>query len=195
MRDARHRKPVLIGPRCKNDGGGRRSTSIRYIVIHDAEAPSDAAQGVANYGARTNNSVSWHVVVDDNMLIRQLPDLVIGWAAPPLNTNGLQIEMCGYARYSALQWWQHRATLYRAAWQVAKWCRDYKIPPRWLSDVELDEGEKKGIVTHAQVSRVYKKSDHTDPGEGFNKVIPEHSATIRRWFMSLVRRRLKWLNE
>jgi len=183
MRDSRHRKPVVFGPRCKWDGGNRRATTIRYVVIHSAESPSDAAQGVANYGARTTTKVSWHVVVDDNMLIRQLPDLAVAWAAPPLNTNGLQIEMCGRASYSKIEWYRHQGTLKRAAWQVAKWCKTYKIPARRLSDSALDEGEEPGIVTHAQVSRVFKKSNHTDPGAGFPM----------RYFMFLVQRRLRWL--
>src|SRR3990167_8961683 len=158
MRDTRHRFPVVFGPRCKWDGGLRRASSLRYIVIHDAEAPSDAAKGVANYGATTERKVSWHVVCDDNLLIRQLPDLTVAWTAPPLNTNGLNIELCGRASYSKVKWYLHQATLKRAAWQVARWCRDYNVPPRWLSNTELDEGEDKGIVTHSQVSEVWKKS-------------------------------------
>ena len=183
MRDAKHRKPVLFGPRCKYDGGNRRASDIRYIVIHSAESPSDAAQGVANYGARTTTPVSWHLVVDDNVLIRQLPDLVVSWTAPPLNQNGLHIELCGRAAYSKLEWYRHQATLKRAAWQVARWCRSFNVPPRWLSNTELDEGEDKGIVTHSQVSEVWKMSTHWDPGKGFP----------RRYFMYLVRRRIKWL--
>lgn len=183
MRDARHRKPVVFGPRCRWNGGSRRASDIRYIVIHDAEAPSDAARGVANYGARTDRKVSWHVVTDDHILIRQLPDLVVSWTAPPLNDEGLHIEMCGYARYSKLDWYRHQATLKRSAWQVARWCRAYKIPARWLTDAELRAGNVKGIVTHAQVSRVFRQSDHTDPGRNFPT----------RYFMYLVRRRLRWL--
>lgn len=183
MRDSRHLKPVVFGPRCRWDGGPRRASSLEYIVIHDAESPSDAAQGVANYGARTPTKVSWHVVVDDNILICQLPDLVTSWTAPPLNQNGLHIELCGRAAYSRLEWYRHQGTLKRAAWQVAKWCKVHKIPPTWLSDAQLDEGEERGIVTHAQVSRVFKMSTHSDPGPNFPM----------SYFMLLVRRRLGWL--
>lgn len=181
MRDAKHRKPVQIGPRCRHDGGTRYSTQIEYIVIHDAEGAS--AQGVANYGATTPRVVSWHVTCDDKILIRCLPDLVIGWAAPGANRNGLQLELCGYASWSKLTWYRHQSTLKRGAWQVAKWCKAYSIPARWLTDAELRNGNRDGIVTHAQVSRVFGLSDHTDPGKGFPS----------RYFMHLVRRRLGWL--
>lgn len=181
MRDSRHRSPVQVGPRCKHDGGWRHASDINYIVIHDAEGSS--AKGVAAYGASTDRVVSWHVTCDDDILIRCLPDLTIAWAAPPCNTNGLQIELCGYAGWSRLKWYVHQATLKRAAWQVADWSRKYSIPARWLTDDELRRGNKDGIVTHGQVSRVFGKSDHTDPGSGFPA----------SYFMRLVNRRLKWL--
>lgn len=181
MRDAKHRKPVEIGPRCKHDGGPRRASQIRYIVIHDAEGAN--ARGVAAYGATTDRVVSWHVTCDDNVLIRCLPDLTIAWAAPPCNTNGLQIELAGFASYSKLQWYLHQGTLKRAAWQVAKWCNTYDIPPRWLTHAELDEGEDKGIVTHALVSEVFRESTHSDPGKNFPKT----------YFLRMVKRRMRWL--
>lgn len=181
MRDARHRHPVVIGPMCKHDGGARSLETIEYIVIHDAEGSS--AQGVAAYGATTSNVVSWHVTCDDDVLIRCLSDRMIAWAAPPCNSNGLQIELCGYARWRRRDWYRHQSTLKRAAWQVARWCKEYGIPARWLTDAELKSGNHVGITTHAQVNRVYGKSDHTDPGAGFPS----------RYFMYLVRRRVKWL--
>jgi len=182
LRDAKHQRPVINGPRCRNHGPRRALSTIRVIVIHDAEAPSNGATGVANYGATTGTAVSWHVVVDDNKAFRQLPDGIVSWTAPGCNYDGLHIEQCGYARYSKLDWFRHQATLKRAAWIVAKWCRLYKIPPVWLTDEGLRAG-KRGLVTHAQVSRVYKRSDHTDPGPNYP----------RGYFALLVRRRIGWL--
>jgi N-acetyl-anhydromuramyl-L-alanine amidase AmpD len=36
-----------------------------------------------------------------------------------------------------------------------------------LTNDELADGTTKGLVSHSQVSAVFKKSTHTDPGEGF----------------------------
>lgn len=183
MKDAEHRVPVQIGPRCRHDGGPRR-LPLRLIVIHDAEAPSDAAKGVAAYGSRTDREVSWHFVVDDNVAIRQLPDDVIAWTAPGTNRDGLQIELCGYAHYSRLDWYRHQDTLKRGAWVCARWARLHGIPARWLTDKELRDGVTEGFSTHAQASRVFG-GDHHDPGKNFPL----------SYFLSLVRRRLKWLDE
>ena len=182
LKDAKHQAPARWGKRCRNHGPRRSLDSLRVIVIHDAEAPSNAAEGVARYGATTDRSVSWHVVVDDNEAYRQLPDGYVSWTAPGCNHDGLHVEQCGYARYSKVEWFRHQATLKRTAWIVAKWCRHYDIPPVWLSDEGLRAG-KRGMVTHAQVSRVYKRSDHTDPGPNYP----------RGYFALLVRRRVRWL--
>jgi len=40
---------------------------------------------------------------------------------------------------------------------------------RYLSDKQLANGTARGIVTHVQVSKVFKKSTHWDPGPGFPK--------------------------
>jgi hypothetical protein len=43
----------------------------------------------------------------------------------------------------------------------------YDIPVRHLTNDELADGQSKGFVSHAQVSEVYKQSNHWDPGPGF----------------------------
>jgi hypothetical protein len=56
--------------------------------------------------------------------------------------------------------------------QVASWHREHGIPARLLTDAQLLEWDRKGrkakdggIVTHAQMSRVFKLSTHWDPGK------------------------------
>ena len=179
--DEKHRRPVLTKPACRWNGG-YRNQEPNVIVIHTAESPWDAAEGVANYGARTDRKVSWHVVVDDEVAIRQLPDSLVSWTAPPRNSDGLHIEICGRAAASKIEWYRHQANLKRAAWIVAEWCKTHDIPARWLTDRQLDHNYA-GLTTHRQVSRVYRKSDHTDPGPHFPS----------RYFLYLVKRRIRWL--
>jgi hypothetical protein len=57
--------------------------------------------------------------------------------------------------------------LERAASVAAQYCLKYEIPVRRLTNQELADGRTRGIASHAQVSEVFKKSDHTDPGTGF----------------------------
>jgi N-acetyl-anhydromuramyl-L-alanine amidase AmpD len=75
--------------------------------------------------------------------------------------------------------------LENAANAAAQYCLKYDIPIRHLADDELEAGEK-GIVGHVQASRVYKKSTHTDPGQGFPwdhflaRVTQHHADRLRK---------------
>jgi hypothetical protein len=150
--------------RAKNDSGPRRAKSIRLVVIHSAESTS--ASGVATFFATTAQA-STQLAVDDHGCYRMLPDLVIPWGAPGANSDGLHVEICGYAKWDLVQWRGHEPMLRRTAWKVAKWCWLYDIPARWLTDKQLMNGTAKGLTQHRQVSKVFKKSDHTDPGPNF----------------------------
>lgn len=66
---------------------------------------------------------------------------------------------------------QHRAMLNRTAALTAQLCLHYGIPIRYLTDAQLRAWDAAGrpahlggIVTHAQMSRVFKRSTHWDPG-------------------------------
>lgn len=180
--DQKHRGPITRGPYIPYNGGYRPTSRIRLVVIHDAEGAS--AKGVAAYGASGQRNASWHMTCDDNYLIQQLPDNIIAWAAPGANSDGLQLEICGYASWSKLTWYRHQSTLKRAAWQVARWCLEHGVPAVWLTDAGLKGGDL-GLTTHAQVSKVFRGSDHTDPGKNFPK----------DYFLYLVKRRIKWLRQ
>ncbi len=179
-RDPKHRGPVKIGPFIPYNGGTRNAKTVTHVVIHDTEGGGSAAN-VASWGA-TQRNASWHVVVDDRCVIRQLPDNVIAWGAPGANETGLQCEMLGFARWTTKMWFTHQDTLKRAAWQTARWCVAHDIPVRWLTDAQL-RADAKGLTYHAQVSRVFRGSDHTDPGPNFPK----------SYFLLLVKRRVAWL--
>jgi hypothetical protein len=140
--------------RAKNDSGPRKASSIRLVVIHSAEGSS--AAGVANYFAGTAQA-STQLAADDKECWRMLPDLVIPWGAP--------------GAWTRMEWFAHEAMLRRSAYKAAKWCWLYGISPRWLSDKQLANGTARGLVTHVQVSKVFKKSSHWDPGDGFPKVV------------------------
>lgn len=152
--------------RAAHDSGPRRARSIRLVVIHSAEGTS--AAGVANY-FHGSAQASTQLAVDDDECYRMLPDLVIPWGAPGANSDGLHIEICGFARWERAIWRGHEPMLRRSAYKVAKWCWLYELFPRWLTDKQLANGTARGLTTHAQVSKVFKGSDHWDPGPNFPK--------------------------
>ena len=189
LRDAKHQAPILGGPqyRCSWHGGPRNPALIDWIVIHDTESGPGTAPAVAKWGASSGakGHASWHFTVDDNVLIRCLPDDIVSYTAySPANDYGLHIEIVGRASWTRREWYMHQATLKRAAWQVARWANTYKIPIEELSDSALRNG-RPGITTHAQCTRVFKKGSHTDPGKNFPMT----------YFLWLCRRRLKWLRQ
>lgn len=158
--------------------GDRKPTTIRYIVLHSTEGGT--AESIARYFMTPASGGSSNIVVDDFRCYRPLLDHVIPWGAPPLNTHGFHIELCGYAAWGRARWLLHRPMIRRAAYKAAVRCKWYKIPLRVLTVDQLrkDFGVTfqtvfqpgplyGGIVTHATISDAFEQTNHSDPGAGF----------------------------
>lgn len=151
--------------RAARDSGARSRSQIKWVVLHSTEGGT--AESVARY-FHTTARASTHLVVDDKECWRMVPDLVIPWGAPGVNTGGLHIEQCGYARWSRDEWMRHSATLDRSAAKAARWAYMYGIPLRWVGPLGLKLG-RRGVTTHADASKAFTPGGHTDPGPGFPK--------------------------
>lgn len=147
-----------------------RIAPVRVVVIHDMEAPEgpNTAENVAAYFRNSGVVASAHICVDNNSAVRCVPDSDTAYAAPGANSDGLQLEIAGYMRQTRAQWLDDysRAALKQAAKVTAEWCKKYNLPVVRLTRAELKAG-RRGITCHADVSAVYRKSDHTDPGPNF----------------------------
>lgn len=147
-----------------------RISPIRLIVIHTMEWAEkvSTAEDCAKMFATMNRQASAHVCVDVDSVVRCVADKDTAWAAPGANADGLQMELAGFARQSKADWMDaySKGVLAQAADVAAAWVKLHKIPVRKLSKAELKAG-KKGFTTHADVSDVYKRSDHHDPGLNF----------------------------
>lgn len=149
--------------------------SIEVVVIHTMEAPEkpETAEGTARWfaGGRNAPEASAHYCVDNNSVVQCVRDQDVAWAAPGCNHNGLQIEHAGYARQSAAEWQDtySKAMLGLSAQLAARLCQRYGIPVRWLSAADLRAG-KRGITSHANVTKAFHKSTHWDPGPFFPAV-------------------------
>ncbi len=144
-------------------GGKRALSGVRVIVLHSTEGST--AAGAAGWFADPRSGGSAHLVVDDTACFRTLPDDVIPWGAQGVNTDGLHLEVAGFAKWTRAEWMAHEARITRAAQLIAAWCRQYGIPARLLTAAELKAGAR-GITTHATAVKVYG-GDHSDPGAGF----------------------------
>ena len=149
--------------------GGRRP--VRVIVLHSMEAPEKGttAENVAQFFKTTTSEVSAHLCVDSDSVVRCVRDDDVAFAAPGANADGVQIEMSGFARQTEPEWLDAFGVLMldRAAAAAAAYCRKYDIPIKRLTNEQLANKAMRGFVSHSQVSEVFKKSTHTDPGHGF----------------------------
>lgn len=156
------------------DPGARRR--VRVIVIHDMEAPEscETAENVAKYFQDPRDDhgkavkASAHICVDCNSIVQCVRDNDIAYAAPGCNNDGIQIELAGYMKQTREQWLDPYgvALLAVGADATAQYCLKYAIPPVHLTNDQLRAGQS-GIVGHVQVSVVYQKSTHADPGPNF----------------------------
>ena len=146
---------------------GRYGVTPRLVVLHDMEAPDlpGVAWNIGQYFNRGSGS-SAHYGVDSWETVGYLGEEHMAWAAPGANTDGIHIEMTGYARWTRAEWLEHQAMIARAGLLAADIARRNGIPPVLLSNADLAAG-RWGIVHHLQVSEVYQRSDHWDTGYAF----------------------------
>jgi N-acetyl-anhydromuramyl-L-alanine amidase AmpD len=174
-----------------------RPVSIFWIVLHTAECAEtkNAAEALQNYCATlpadlpSNQQKSWHYSVDTDSSAQSVLEKDTSWHAPPLNPYSIGIEQAGRASQLASGWndpYSVAMVNTQLIPLVTGICRRRRIIPRTLPDELLLEGLTQiqksdnstqalemcrklysGIVTHSQISRVFKKSTHTDPGAAF----------------------------
>lgn len=150
---------------------GRQGAQPIWIVLHSAESLErhDTAENIARYFSTTSTKASAHLSSDDNSTVRSVRDHDTAFGAKHANNLGLHIEHAGEARQTAMEWLDTFSTTmltHQSAPAVARWCREYNIPPRYI-DHKLLLAHQPGITTHAQVSRAFPSSGHWDPGPHF----------------------------
>lgn len=154
--------------------GDRLWKDILYIVEHDIESTNltGAAEGAAHWFTMAASGGSAQFCVDNDSIQQTLSMLTEAWGAPSVNHTGIHIEHMGVAHWTGAQWKaKAMPTIKRSAWlhaHIVRTMRDHgvKMPLVHLSDAQLRSGSRRGIVTHAQCTRVFGGS-HTDPGSGF----------------------------
>lgn len=150
----------------------RQPHDIRLEVIHDMEADetSTTAEAIARMFQKTSVKKSAHYCYDNDSVVQCVLDKDVAYAAPGGNRDGRHYELAGFAHQSTEEWRDHfsLSMLAQVAIDVSDACDASGNQKTWLSDRELFAG-RRGIIDHAGISRVYKLSDHTDPGPNFPK--------------------------
>jgi len=169
--------------RAAHDSGPRPASAIRLVVLHSTEGGT--AESNARYFATTAQA-STQLVIDDDECYRCVPDHVIPWGAPGVNTSGLHIEHVGFAAWSGAEWRHHVRMLHESARHTAAWCFHYSIPRRYVGPLGL-KLRRKGITTHADASKAFTPGGHHDPGPGFPKAL--YLGFVKDAYAKLVRAR------
>lgn len=144
---------------------GRGGASVRLVVIHTAEGARTAAN-LGNYFMGPVDGSS-HVGIDDNEIIDYVSYDRASWTLLNGNPISDNAELCGFARWSRDEWFQHQGMLDNAAQWIADRCGARGIPIRKLTPVQIDAGMS-GVIGHADWTySAVGQGDHTDPGPNF----------------------------
>ena len=154
------------------DDSGDYNRLSKWIVLHTMETDEHGsiAENIgAGWFANPAALASAHYNVDNDSIVQGVNEGDYAWASGGIgNTYGVQIEMAGRASQTRAQWLDDysRAMLERTAALVADICTRQGIPVRVLTDEQVARFES-GITTHAALARVFRETNHTDPGPNF----------------------------
>lgn len=161
---------LAVSPNFEDSGDYDRRS--RWVVLHTmetAEGNSIAESIGGNWFTNPDAQASAHYCVDNDSIVQGVNEGDYAWASGPTgNYLGIQIEMAGRASQTRAEWLDDysRAMLERVAALTADICTRQGIPVRVLTDEQVAAGEA-GITTHAALARVFRETNHTDPGPNF----------------------------
>jgi N-acetyl-anhydromuramyl-L-alanine amidase AmpD len=161
---------------------------IDLVVIHSAEVGEemDGAEALMRRCAAPDaRRASWHYAVDADSVTQSVLETDRAWHAPGANSRAIGIEICGRARQTTEEWADDFSVkaLELAAWLAAGICGRWGIPVAQVDEDGL-KACRRGITTHAAVSRAFKMSDHWDPGPFFPM---EHFMNRVTWWSTIGR--------
>jgi hypothetical protein len=162
-------------------GPSRSMSSVRLVVLHATDpgtqvaVPNPTARSTAEYFSETDVPASTQLVVGQDGCYRTLDDDVTPYGAgSPANERGLHVEQAGHSDWTRAQWLARDATLRAAGGAAGGWCREYGIPCVFRDAAALQKLEAEGwppdlggVTTHAEVTKAWHHTTHTDPGAGY----------------------------
>lgn len=159
----------LRSPHCE----ARARARTQFIEIHC----TDGHEGIADaevcasmfHDPKLAPKRSAHFVVDADSIIQCVPVDMIAWhSGHTSNHAGVGVEICGLVKQTEADWRDAAslATLGRAASLFRILCDLYRLPILFRDAPNLVLG-RDGVTTHAEVSKAWHETNHTDPGPHF----------------------------
>jgi prophage tail gpP-like protein len=162
-----------------------RTMDIKWIVIHDMEAPesNETAQNVANMfaGGRTDGPASAHYCLDNENIVQCVKDIDMAYGVLGDGTDGsaavggkidqqtLHFEHAGYASQTLADWQDEFSTamLKMSAKLTAKKAKEWGIPCVHVTPGGLAGGQS-GFAGHGDFTTAFSTpGGHVDPGSNF----------------------------
>lgn len=147
-------------------------SKVDLVVLHSMESKerTGVARDVALWFADPLKApkASAHYCIDDREVILCVQEHDIAWHAPGVNKVSIGIEHAGRADQLASMWDDvySKSVLALSVQLCAEICQRWGIPAEFIDSQGL-LAKKRGITTHAEVSRAFRKSTHWDPGPNF----------------------------
>jgi peptidoglycan hydrolase-like protein with peptidoglycan-binding domain len=144
----------------------RYGSNIRLIVLHTAEG-ARTIESLGSFFQSTANQVSSHTGADDkpNTVGEYVKRGNKAWTAANANPYAVQIELCGFARWSNDEWrTQHGNMLQNAASWIAEESRILNIPIQKLTSAQA-QSNGRGVCQHVNLGAW--GGGHVDCGTGF----------------------------
>jgi len=144
----------------------RGGATVRLIVLHTAEGAT-TIESLGNFFASSSSGVSSHVGADDKagVIGEYVKRGSKAWTAADFNPVAVQIELCGFAKWSRDVWKkQHATMLDNCARWIAEESKALGIPIVKLSSSQA-QGSGRGVCQHADLGS--RGGGHWDCGSGF----------------------------
>lgn len=160
--------------------GARRDVDkLRLIVLHTTEGGEggSSAEQLASFVGRPGDRLtesggrygsSYNFVLDTDRVIPLVPVDRVAYSAAGANHDGIHVVFPGRASQTRAQWLDPITSAYidQCAQLIVALGLRHNIPRVRILDAEVKAGER-GYCDHAVISRVYKRSNHTDLGLAF----------------------------
>ena len=120
---------------CKRENyGGKRAGTIRYIVVHYTAGRNDTAENNGRYFAREQVGASAHYFVDENTVVQSVPDGEVAWHCGGSsychphcrNSNAIGVEIC--SKWEDGSYWFAPEAMERAKVLIRWLMEKYEIP-------------------------------------------------------------------
>jgi hypothetical protein len=129
----------------------RSGKVVRLIVIHTAEG-ARTIEELGNFFANPSVDASSHTGIDDKagVIGEYVKRPNKAWTAANANPVAVQVELCAFASWSAVEWNKHPTMLDTCARWIAEEAAYFSLPITKLTASQA-QGSGKGVCQHADL--------------------------------------------